>query len=162
MKKSLNTKKPLGTVKPSETVMPLDAKKEGDGKPIPPSPPKDPFEIGATITTGLGLLGFGLAVWLTWKLYESRNRLAQLKSLPEKERAGIVDDLLTRYGISGKGLSPDQRFLLIQEEMRRRHGYRTMFLVVVVGAAVICFAIAVFGRGSSLASAATNSSASTQ
>lgn len=103
------------------------------------------FQIGAGVSTAIGLLGFALAVWLVWKIQRSRQAVAELKLVPERERTKILDEWLSRYKIDGGKLKADQKYSLIQEEMRRRFNYRALFLVVVVVAVVACFAIAVFG-----------------
>jgi hypothetical protein len=60
------------------------------------------------------------------------------------ERAQQVDEFLTRYGLDATNLTREQRFTLIREEMNRRFSLKRFYLITVVSACVICFAMAVF------------------
>jgi hypothetical protein len=100
------------------------------------------FQTAGGISTLIGLLAFVAAAVLVWQLNNTREKNKQLSLLPKEQRAQVVDDWLTRYGVDAKNMPEKKKFELIQEEMKRRYNLKVTYLVVLTVAAVICFAIA--------------------
>ena len=98
--------------------------------------------VSSHVGTPLGLLGLIACLMLfAWSL-KMRNQERKLKLLPEHERAKAVDALLTRYGIDGRAMSPDQRFILIQRELDTRAATSRLYAILSALVFVACFAMA--------------------
>ncbi|QDT94851.1 hypothetical protein [Gimesia aquarii] len=100
------------------------------------------FEYAAKISTPIGVLAFAIAAWLTWQIVKGKQEERKLKASPEEKRSQLVDELLTRYKITGEDLSGAQRFKLIREEMQKRFAYRVLSLVILAITFVVCLFIA--------------------
>ncbi len=100
------------------------------------------FDIGAGITSALGLLGFAVAAWLVWSTTRSRQETKRLEMLPEEDRVKIVDEMLTRYGIDARNLTREQKFQLIREEMHKRDATKRLTLIVIAVSCLLCLTIA--------------------
>jgi hypothetical protein len=96
------------------------------------------LRIGADIAKPLGMAGFICALIFYAYLRSLRHKEVQLAKLPEEKRAQVVDQYLSRYGLSAANLTRQQKFELLQQEMVRRD--RRFLLIVLIGTAtfVIC------------------------
>src|SRR4051812_37696005 len=78
------------------------------------------LRVVANVATPLALLGVGAVLAAAAYRHWLKSRHKQLAQLPEQERAQAVDQMLTRYKISGADLTKEQRFHLINKEMDRK------------------------------------------
>ncbi|HXT64464.1 MAG TPA: hypothetical protein VN696_15605 [Pyrinomonadaceae bacterium] len=66
----------------------------------------------------------------------------KLKNLPPGQRGKQTDQYLTRYGIDGKNLSPEEKLALIRDELDKRHRRSRWYVIATTITFVVCFAIA--------------------
>ncbi len=100
------------------------------------------LKIAVSVGTPLSLLGLLVAVIYLAYLRKLRYEESKLKSLPPGKRATQTDQYLTRYGINGRNLPPDEKLALIRDELDKRHRRSRGYLIATTIAFVICFAIA--------------------
>lgn len=100
------------------------------------------LSIASNVSTPLGLLGLlaAFGFYLYARKLKSEERL--IAALPAEQRAQAVDDLLTRYGIDGTGLSPEQKYDLIRQELTERSRQKRLLTIVGAVVFVICFVVA--------------------
>src|SRR5262245_2673740 len=105
---------------------------------------KEVLAIATSVATPLALLG--LVAALAFYAYQRRLRNAEktLELLPPDQRASNIDSYLTRYGIDGKGLTREQKFQLIKDEMDRRHRQASISKVLAAAVFLVCFVVAAF------------------
>jgi hypothetical protein len=100
------------------------------------------LRIAVSVGTPLSLLGLLVAVVYLAYMRKLRSDETKLKSLPPDKRATQTDRYLTRYGINGRDLSPDEKLALIKDELDKRHRRSRGYVIAATIAFVICFAIA--------------------
>lgn len=100
------------------------------------------LSIAANVSTPLGLLGLLAAFGFYMYSRKLRSEERLVAALPAEQRAQAVDDLLTRYGIDGTGLSPEQKYDLIRQELTERSRQKRLLTIVGAVVFVICFVVA--------------------
>src|SRR5438094_10612064 len=100
------------------------------------------LRIAVTVGTPLSLLGLLVAVGYLAYMRILKHEETRLSSLPRNQRAIQTDKYLTRYGIDGKDLMPDDKLALIRDELDKRHTRSRVLVIAATVAFVVCFAIA--------------------
>lgn len=102
----------------------------------------DVLRIAATIATPVSLLG--LLAALGYYAYSRRlkHEEKKLEALPAEERAQVVDQRLSRYGIDGANLTRDDKARLILDEMEKRYKFARLCTILFAVVFVACFALA--------------------
>src|ERR1044072_250420 len=100
------------------------------------------LRIAVTVGTPLSLLGLLVAVIYLGYMRRLKFEETKLKNLPRGQRVIQTDQYLTRYGIDGKDLSPDDKLALIRDELDKRHTRSRVLVIAATIAFVVCFAIA--------------------
>ena len=94
------------------------------------------FSVAAGITTVLGLVAFLSTLVFVYKKASLGHEQRLLEQAPAAARSRLLDEWLTRYGLTAVGLTDVQRFELIREETSRRflllQGKQRGFLVLSV------------------------------
>ena len=100
------------------------------------------LRIAATVGTPIAAVSVIVVVALYAYRAKLKSQHENLNSLPKNKRAEAVDEYLTRYGIHGKDLPGEQRFVLIQDEMAKRHRRSFGHAILVAVVVVVCVSIA--------------------
>jgi hypothetical protein len=103
------------------------------------------LSVGASVATLIGLLGFIAAcVFLAYSLWV-REKRKQLELLPKGERSTIVDEHVTRYGLSLEGSrDEDLKFHLVLRELELKSRKHLTYAVLAAVVVVLCFAMVTY------------------
>jgi len=86
--------------------------------------------IGASITTPVALVGFLVASISIIYLALIRAKRKLIESLPAHQRAGLVDEQLTRYKVEFTNLTAEQKLELVKQAMKTRANGPRFFAVL--------------------------------
>lgn len=113
------------------------------------------LSTAAGVSTALGFLGLVAAlIFLGYALRLKRQQKRQ-ETLPPDERAALEQDLAVQFGLRVEDSTPDQRYELVRDELRRRFQFRLALAILFAVVFITCFAIAVFGPPSGAGGAGT-------
>ena len=107
--------------------------------------PNNIFQIAASVGTPLGLVGMIVVAAFYAYALTLKSQKETLEKLPVKDRSKAIDGYLSRYGIDGEGLSPEQKFELFKAEMEKRYSFYIRIISILSAVFVICFIVGVGG-----------------
>jgi len=102
------------------------------------------FEAATRVATPLAAFAFLATLAVFWHLRVAGRRSTEIASVPEADRAHLVDESLVKYGLRADGLTKAQRYDLLKDELARRFGRSRLYAILGAVVTVICFALALF------------------
>jgi hypothetical protein len=102
------------------------------------------LRIAAGVATPLGLLGLVVAFGSLIYHRRLKYRIAQIRSLPEADRAKAADNYLSRYGFDAANLTRAQKNELLFKEMERRYQLARLAIITSASVFLVCFVVAAY------------------